>query len=201
MTPTNSISSATALEKLRAGNKNFMMGFMRRSGTGPASMAMNADGQRPFAIVLTCSDSRMSPELLFDCGVGDIFVLRTAGNVVDALVVGSIEYAVSVLGSPLIVVMGHTRCGAAHAATAGEPLEGSIGLIVGRVKRALDAVREQLPNAGGEELDYEVASENVRNGIADLLAGSKMLRDWVESGRLLVVGAMCDITNGAVTWL
>lgn len=202
MTPTNpnSISPASALETLRAGNRNFTMGFLRRSGTGPVSMAMNADGQKPFAVVLTCSDSRMSPELLFDCGVGDIFVLRTGGNVVDALVVGSIEYAVSVLNSPLIVVMGHTRCGAVQAAIAGEDLGGSIGLIIGKVKRAVDTVRERLPNVGGEELDYEVASENVRNGIGDLPAGSKMLRDCIESGRLRIVGAMCDITNGAVRW-
>jgi len=203
MTPTNpnSISPASALQTLQSGNRNFAMGFMRRSGTGPVSMAMNAGGQRPFAVVLTCSDSRMSPELLFDCGVGDIFVLRTGGNVVDALVVGSIEYAVSVLNSPLVVIMGHTRCGAVQAAIAGEDLGGSIGLVVGKVKRAVDTVRERLPNVGGEQLEYEVASENVRSGIGDLLADSRMLRDGVESGRLRIVGAMCDITNGAVRWL
>ena len=162
---------------------------------------MNAGGQKPFAVVLTCSDSRMSPELLFDCGVGDIFVLRTGGNVVNELVIGSIEYAVSVLGSPLIVIMGHTRCGAVQAAISGEDLGGSIGLIVGKVKRAVESVRERLPNASGEQLEYEVTAENVRNGIDDLLAGSKMIRDNAQSGKLRIVGAMCDITNGVVSWL
>ena len=143
--------------------------------------AENASGQRPYAVVITCSDSRVVPEAVFSAGIGELFVIRTAGNVLGDSELASLEYAVEHLGTPTVVVLGHTGCGAVQAALCGE-FSGAVGLITRRIKAAI-----------GEETDPRRASErNVRAGVD--AARRAIGRDGVT-----VVGALYDIVSGEVS--
>src|SRR2546421_4904043 len=124
---------AAALKLLKQGNERFTQGKLAARDIGASRRAALAKGQHPFAVVLTCADSRVAPELVFDQGLGDIFVLRVAGNIADRSVIGSIEYAVEHLHTPLIVVLGHESCGAVQAALEGKSLPGDLGWLVQQV--------------------------------------------------------------------
>jgi len=154
-------------------------------------------GQHPFAVIVSCSDSRVPPEIIFDQALGDLFVVRTAGNVVDPIAIGSVEYAVEHLKAPLIVVMGHMKCGAVKATVEGGEAPGSIGSIVEKVKRSLDKVK--AAGVEGEELVEETANENVEATIADL-EKSPIIKHLVESGKLKIVGAKYHLGTGQVEW-
>ncbi len=156
----STITAIDALEKLKAGNGRFVNGG---AGCGDASAArrmQTADqGQHPFALVLTCSDSRVPPEHIFDAGLGDLFVVRTAGNVVGDYELGSIEYGVEHLGIPLVVVMGHTRCGAVAAALADGEAQGCTAKIVEHIRHV--AAGETDPDACMRKNTHDSA-EDVR---------------------------------------
>jgi carbonic anhydrase len=145
------ITPAAALERLKEGNKRFAADRLADKDLGSARRRALAKGQRPFAVVLGCADSRVAPELIFDQGLGDVFVLRVAGNVTDAALVGSIEYAVEEVKVPLIVVLGHEECGAVKAALAGKPLPGDLGELIRRVD-----VGKPPPAAGADALPAAV---------------------------------------------
>lgn len=153
-------------------------------------------GQHPFAVVISCSDSRVPPELVFDQGLGDLFVVRTAGEVVGDLELGSVEYAVEHLGVPLIIVMGHSQCGAVKAAIAGGELPPHIAAIAQQISPAVESVRHKR----GDLLQNAV-EENVRRVMAQLTKESPIVAHAVHDHHVQIVGEVYDINTGTVNLL
>jgi carbonic anhydrase len=193
-------ASADPLERLLAGNRRFRAGRARHPRQSPADVRRLASGQRPFVVVLGCADSRVSPEVLFDQGLGDVFGNRVAGNVVDPVVLGSIEYAVAELTPALLLVLGHERCGAVTAAVSalstGRSAPGSIGAIVEALRPAVEATRDQP----GDQVENAVRA-NVRHQASLLTAQSTIVRSAVAAGTLRVVGARYDLDTATVAVL
>lgn len=186
-----------AMQKLMDGNKRFIEGNLALKDLSKTKREELTKGQKPFATVLTCSDSRVPPELLFDQCLGDIFVVRVAGNVVDPIALGSIEYAAEHLGSPLVLILGHSKCGAVKATleSKGKP-EGNIGAIVKKIMPAVDAAKKK----GGtqDEILETAIKENVKNVYADVMKNSKIIPHLVEEGKLMIVAGEYDITTGKI---
>jgi carbonic anhydrase len=154
-------------------------------------------GQHPGAVVVACSDSRVAPEILFDVDLGRIFVVRTAGNVVDTVALGSIEYAVEHLKTQLIVILGHESCGAVKAAIghAGEP-EGNIGAVLGKILPAVRAAKARCKE--GDDLVCSAVVENVQYVARYILNNSRLVSDEVRTGAVRITGAYYSITSGIV---
>jgi len=180
------ISPDAGLSKLFAGNARFAKGGGRRAEV--------AKGQQPFAIVVGCSDSRTSPEIVFDQGLGDVFVTRLAGSIVDDAALGSIEYGVDHLGASVIVVLGHERCGAVDAAMKGGKAPGKIGSVVKPILPAVKAVKKSATPTLSAAID-----ENARRTAAGLTTRSSILSDRVKAGKLKIVAAHYDLDSGRVT--
>jgi carbonic anhydrase len=191
-------SAAEVWDSLTAGNQRFVAG--KPLARDLASLRHKlASGQSPKAIILSCSDSRVGPELIFDQSLGDLFVVRTAGNVADAVALGSIEYAVDHLHSTVLVVLGHQRCGAVNAACSGEKMPSpNLDAIVEKI---LPAVNQAKSYAKSEDLIESAIKENVHQSARDLLANSEIIRDAVESGKLTVIEAEYEIESGQVVHL
>ena len=188
-----------ALAELKVGNARYASGNPLHPQTQEAvRKATAAHGQRPFAIVLSCSDSRVPVEILFDQGVGDIFPIRNAGNVIDDDVTGSAEYAVEHLGTPLLVVMGHTKCGAVTAAATNAIAEGKIAAIIGKIKPAVERVKAHSPQLQGEDAIQASIVENTMQSANEMLAESVILREAIAAGKLKITGALYDIESGKV---
>lgn len=189
---------AQALRRLAAGNHRFRTGRPRHPRRTPQHLRDLAAGQRPYAIVVGCADSRIPPEILFDEGLGDLFVNRVAGNLVNALLLGSIEYAVHEFDPPLLLVLGHERCGAVTATVDalrhGEDAPGHVQHLV----EALRPVVAPVLHEGGDVVERAVRA-NVRAQAAALYRHSRVLRRRVDAGTLLVVGARYDLDSGTVT--
>lgn len=184
-----------ALNKLLEGNARYVSGKTQGPNRSVARRTEQAKGQRPFAIVIACSDSRVPPEILFDQGIGDIFVIRTAGNVVDDIALGSIEYAVEHLGANLIVVLGHKSCGAVTAAVAGGTAPGHVGSIVAKITPAVEKARAKQ---GGDLVDNAIRA-NIKE-VGQTVRGSEpILRELMDDGAVRVVGAYYDLESGVVT--
>ena len=192
------VTPAAALARLLAGNQRFVTGHARHPHQSLADLRALAAGQHPFAVTIGCADSRVPPELLFDQGLGDLFDNRVAGNIVDDLLLGSIEFAVEEFGSPLIVVLGHERCGAIKATIdaieTGASAPGHIGTIVD----ALRPIVEPLLDHPGDVVDLAVRA-NVHAQAAHLTARSELLAEHVHAGDLRIVGARYDLDTGRVT--
>lgn len=195
------VSSDEAVKRLRDGNARFVSGRGTHPKTSLDRVVETAGGQFPFATVLTCSDSRVAPEIIFDLDIGDLFVVRDAGNVVDPVVTASIEYAVRHLKTNVVVVMGHTHCGAVGAAVAAGHAEGSIGEIVREIEPSVMKVKRAKPSLTGEPRIDATAEANVRHSIKGLLSRSAALRAAVKKGSLRVAGAMYNVSTGRVEWL
>ncbi len=197
-------SAQEALELLRAGNRRFVNGEVDDvAAADRAYPGRLSDGQHPLAVVLACSDSRVPVELVFDQGFGSLFVIRVAGNVSGPTPIGSIEYAVQQFGTPLVVVLGHSQCGAVMATLeelAGEPAKVSPGLraIVDRVRPGV----EPLLGAGADFADPQLIEEAVRANVLwsveRLSLGSRVLEKLIDAGKLIVVGARYSIETGRV---
>jgi carbonic anhydrase len=196
----NDLSPQAALDRLIAGNRRFLDETTPTSARAFSSH-MAVRPQRPFAIVLGCSDSRTPVEILFDEGFGDLFVVRIAGNIVAPSVVGSIEFAASAFGSRLVVVMGHTACGAVGATvraieTGNDPESKNIRSITGRI-----APHVQSLVRPGEPMNLrDAVRANVRASTDHLRHGSQILEELVMAGELAVVGAEYDLETGAVAF-
>ncbi len=188
-------SGAKALEQLKAGNSRFTSDKPGAKNLGTDRRQELAKGQKPFAIILTCADSRVAPELVFDQGLGDLFVLRVAGNVADPAVLGSIEYAVEHLHSPLIIVMGHESCGAVKAAIDGGHLEGNLGALIQMVQ-----VGKDLPKDAKAGFDMGVKN-NVLTQTRLLTEKSAVLKEFAHSKRVEIVPAVYSLATGKVEWL
>ena len=194
-------TSAHAIDRLSKGNARFVSGKLRHPHSANEWRKRLIDGQAPFATILGCSDSRVPPELLFDQGFGDLFVIRVAGNVIDTDVVGSIEYGVDHLKTKLVVVMGHEGCGAVTAALQAdsdlqqEPNE--VRSLVSKIKPATKKVSKELPFE--KRLNLSVA-ENVRESVRQLKAISDLATAEKES-RTQIIGCVYEIKTGHVRML
>jgi carbonic anhydrase/SulP family sulfate permease len=201
------------LQLLKDGNERFRTGRRLTRDLGRQVQA-TAPGQHPLAVVLSCIDSRTPAELVFDLGVGDIFSVRLAGNVTSRKVLGSIEYACAVAGAKLVVVMGHTRCGAVKAAvdllckgqSAAEATGCDyLGYVVEAVQRSVDRAAclaaADLPAAEKEAFANGVARRNVGRAVEDLRRQSQALARLVGEGRVAIAGAMYDVATGAIEFL
>jgi carbonic anhydrase len=198
-----SLAACEALERLLEGNRRFAAGL---SGQGVASRSRRAElvsGQQPFAIVLGCSDSRVPAELVFDQGLGDLFVIRVAGNVVAPSQVGSVEFAAERFGTRLVVVLGHTQCGAVAAtleqlrqpASAQSP---NLRSIVERIRPAVEPLCGTALGRNPEALAREAVRANIRASVRQLQRGSPLVEALVDRGMLLVVGAEYSLETGRV---
>ncbi|MBP3876752.1 MAG: carbonic anhydrase [Lachnospiraceae bacterium] len=175
-----------ALKKLLDGNRTYLDSRAEIGDISPdVRKGTSSHGQQPFAIVITCSDSRVIPEAIFHCGIGDLFVIRVAGNVIDNHQLGSIEYAADHLGTKLVMVLGHTHCGAVDAAIHHDPA-GYIKFITDEIQSAIGDVKDP----------YKACCLNVKRSI-DLIESSLVIRKDEEEG-LAVIGAMYDIETGKV---
>jgi carbonic anhydrase len=191
-------SPDAALARLVEGNRRFVDGEARNPRQGTAARVRTAEGQKPFAAILTCADSRVPPEVVFDQGVGDLFVVRIAGNTAsDPLIVGSLEYSIEVLGSILVFVLGHSECGAVKGAidvvTKGATLPGDIGAIVEPIIPAVEAVKDRPP----DELLEAATEENIHLAISQLSA-VELLSDPVAQGTLMITGGEYELASGQV---
>lgn len=198
--PRNGMTGADALADLLAGNERFIAGLPESPRRQPEDFSPLAAGQFPLAAIIACSDSRVAPEILFDQGVGDLFVIRVAGNVIGGsgpVVKGSIEYAVAELNVPLILVLGHSNCGAVKAAMKHiddhDELPGSIENLVNLIKPAVEQVRGKP----GDELANAIRA-NVELGVERLKGLEPILAGPVRAGKLQVVGASYDLATGRV---
>lgn len=195
------LSPTDALELLQAGNARFVAGEqLQRDLAGQVSAT--ATGQYPHSIVLGCIDSRVPPELVFDQGLGDIFSPRIAGNVVTPELLGSMEFAAGVAGSRAIVVLGHTECGAVKGACDGVEL-GNLTSTLAHIHPAVEAVpvAEGPRDSSNTAWVNAVAHENVARTVQGILDGSPLLKNLVDEGKLVVVGAMYDVATGKVEFL
>jgi carbonic anhydrase len=187
------LSPDAALAKLQAGNERFVRNATSASKPTRAQRLATAQAQHPFAIIVGCSDSRTPPELIFDQNIGNLFVVRTAGNLADEYGLGSIEYAVEHLGARLIVVLGHARCGAVAAAVENASAPGHVGNIVREIRPAVDSVRSD-----GGDLLLKAIKSNV-DRVAKRIEDQSQLGELASKVR--VVEAYYDLDSGRVTWL
>jgi len=198
----DAITSDNAQSMMKNGNTRFLSGNKKHPNQGAERRKATADnGQKPFVTILSCADSRVVPELIFDQGIGDIFVVRVAGNVADTDEIGTVEYGVEHLGTPLLVVMGHTKCGAVSAVVEGAKVEGSIPALVDNIAPAANKARALNPDKSAKDLIPFAIEENIWQSITDIFNGSEIVRDLVREKKLRVVGAVYDIESGRVKWL
>lgn len=194
--------TATPFNRLCNGNARFSSGAIQHPHADRGRRLSTLEhGQHPYATVLTCSDSRVMPEMIFDAGIGDLFVIRVAGHVCAADETGSIEYAVDHLGTPLLVVMGHESCGAVTAACHHAREHGEIPEILSKIEPSVRAVEQRGPWASDAAMVSAAVRENVVHTIAELTHRSESVRMAMASGRLRVLGSVYDLRTGRVTWL
>jgi carbonic anhydrase len=196
------LTASQALEKLKQGQLDFLADKPSVKSSHDSSRRLEiSHGQVPFAVMVGCSDSRVAPEVLFDTGLGELFIVRNAGNTIDTVAMGSIQYAVQMLGVPLIVVLGHERCGAVEAAVSvvekNTVYQGSIGQMVEPIVPAVLKAKTQGSYRGDALLDAAV-HENVRRTVQRLRTAEPALIELIAAGKLRVVGACYDLDDGKV---
>lgn len=187
------MNAQDALSKLKEGNQRFVADNQEGKLRDLARRGELTGGQAPFAIILSCADSRVVPELAFDTGIGEIFILRVAGNIANASTIGSIEYAVAHLGTKLIVVMGHESCGAVTAAIAGNPGSPSLDHLVEHIEPA-------VKSAGSTDVNT-VVKENAKVNAQVLAEKSDIIKNAVANGGLEIVSAYYNLGDGKVDFL
>ena len=198
------VSASAALERLREGNARFVSAVRgRESLPNQARLDQLVEGQEPFAIILGCSDSRVPAEIVFDQGLGDLFVIRVAGNIVAPSQVGSVEFAAERFGTRLVVVMGHSRCGAILATLEelGRPTERqsrNLRSIVDRVRSSVEPLLSMAPRLDPEALVHEAGRANIRASANHLRHGSEVLEQLILKDGLVVVGAEYSLETGVV---
>lgn len=186
-------SSDDAIKELKNGNKRFVESKLENTNY-KKQIEQTKAGQKPHSVILACMDSRVPPEIIFDQGIGNIFVIRVAGNIEDENVLGSMEYAVEHSGSKLIVVMGHNHCGAVTGAVEDIKL-GNLTQLVNQIKPAIKS------NPNNPNIIDETAKNNVKITIMDILNKSDVIREMVNEKKVAIAGAFYDIETGAVTFM
>ncbi len=197
------LTADEALSKLMDGNLHFVANRITiRETSTPSIRESLATGQKPFAIILACSDSRVPPEIIFDQGLGEIFVVRVAGNVPDPVILGSIEYAAEHFNCPLVMVLGHKRCGAVTAAVESQgPPHGNIGAIIKTIAPAVKQAKKDVKGAGKSDLVESAIDNNIKLVAKSLLKQSPVIRSLVDEGKLKIIGAKYDLDDGKVRLL
>jgi carbonic anhydrase len=198
------INASEALKRLQEGNKRFVEGV--RSDETPIKQMQSAnvvEGQTPFAIILGCSDSRVPAEIVFDQGLGDLFVIRVAGNIVAPSQIGSVEFAVEQFGTPLVVVLGHSMCGAVIATLSdlerpSDARSSNVLSIVNRIRPTVEPLLDTDLRKDPEQLLEKAIRANIRASTNQLRHGSQMLEQLVQSGDLAIVGAEYSLETGVV---
>ncbi len=195
-----SISPGLAIELLKEGNKRFMNNLkVNRNLLQQANET--SDGQHPFAVILSCIDSRTSAELIFDQGLGDVFSVRIAGNIINEDILGSMEFGCKVAGSKIIVVLGHTKCGAVKGACDHVEM-GNLTALLSKIQPAVydeNTVKENR-NSGNDEFVEKVSTINVKRTVHSIIERSTILKEMIEAGKIGIVGGTHDITTGEVTF-
>lgn len=194
------LDPATALERLRQGNANYVAGTPSFKDFSVTRAGLEHE-QHPFAAILACADSRVAPELAFDQGPGDLFVVRVAGNVLSTEVEASLEYAVEMLGTRLVVVLGHKNCGAVEAAIRVVEdqvrLPGQLTWLMRNLKAGVLAAKA----AGADDLQAAAVEENVRDAVTALQQAEPIIAPRVDTGEVVVIGAVKDLASGEITFL
>lgn len=194
----DTVTSAQAKQLLIEGNKRFASDKSLPNDLSHAKrINLSIKGQHPFAVILSCSDSRVPPELVFNQGLGDLFVVRNAGNVVEPVTLGSIEYGAEHLAAPLIVVMGHEQCGAVKAAVDGGPVEGSIGAIVEKIKPSFEKIKNTSSDT--KVLYEKCIDENINNSIEEIKK-SPVISKLLKEKKVEIIGAKYHLESGEVTF-
>lgn len=188
------LSGDRALQKLMEGNARYVSAKTAHPNQAPARRAEVLGGQHPFAVIVGCSDSRVPPEIIFDQGLGDVFVVRLAGHVLSDEALGSIEYAVDHLGTRLIMVLGHDGCGAVTAAVKGGSAQGHIGSVTNAILPAVEKAKHQPGN-----LLENAIREHVAMVVEQLKSSAPLLQALVKNGGLNIVGAHYHLDDGRVT--
>lgn len=197
------VTADEALQRLLDGNKRYVESKMNACReTTAAAREKLAKGQKPYAIILSCSDSRVPPEIIFDKGLGEIFVVRVAGNVPDPIILGSIEYAAEHFGCRLVMVLGHKRCGAVTAAVdaKGKP-EGNIGAIIKSIAPAVKQAKTEYKGKEKAEQVETAINDNIKLVAANITKQSSVLKNFVKEGKVKIVAAKYDLDDGKVTLL
>jgi carbonic anhydrase len=194
------LTPSAALAQLKEGNQRFVERRLTARDY-KAQASATASGQYPKAVVLSCLDSRVPPEIIFDQGIGDLFVGRVAGNFENVDMLGSLEFATAAAGTPLIVVLGHTQCGAIKGAVSDVEL-GNLTAMLDNFDEVLERVRAEQDEAAPMDAIVQAAvEENVRQTVADILDRSEVIAELVESGDVEIVGGVYDLASGEVLWM
>ncbi|MGI2904877.1 carbonic anhydrase [Tolypothrix sp. VBCCA 56010] len=190
------VSPDAAIKRLVEGNQRFVDGKRLNPNQSRLRLQETAVAQYPFAAILGCADSRVPAEIVFDQGLGDLFVVRLAGNVAAQEAIGSLEFATAVLGAQTIMVLGHARCGAVSAAIKGDPLPGRIGIFVEEIKPSVERVRNKTGN-----MQENAVIANVQYQMGRLTESSTILANLIKEGKLKIVGGHYDLAKGKITML
>ena len=192
-----SVAPAEAISKLKEGNGRYTSGSLQHPGQTTERRTELAKTQHPFAAIVCCSDSRVPPEVVFDQGLGDLFIVRVAGNVINDEGLGSLEYTVDHLGTRLILVLGHQRCGAVDAAR--ETIAAK-GKAPGHIQSLVTAIKPAVEATAKEDLDATIKA-NVKHVVDSVRSSSPILKAAVDSGKVQVIGGYYSLDTGAVTFL
>lgn len=196
------VNADEALKRLKEGNARYMHGKSVHPRFDPVARESTArEGQTPIATILGCSDARVPPEIIFDQGFGELFIVRVAGNVVAPAELASIEYGTKYLGTPLIVVLGHTQCGAVEGALSGAELRGNLPQLMAMISPTLTQLKKDKPGLKGEALSAAAVEANVRHSMNQIISGSPGLSAKLKMKKIQLVGAVRDISSGTVRWL
>jgi len=197
----SSISPSMAIELLKEGNKRFMNNLkINRNLLQQANDT--SDGQHPFAVILSCIDSRTSAELIFDQGLGDIFSIRIAGNIVNEDILGSMEFGCKVAGAKIVVVLGHTKCGAVKGACDNVEL-GNLTSLVKKIRPAVEAENISIDNRNSSNNEFveNVAMINVKQNINRIISESPILKELIDMKQIEIIGGIHNISTGEVTFI
>ena len=192
-----SVAPAEAISKLKEGNGRYTSGNLQHPGQTTERRTELAKTQHPYAAIVSCSDSRVPPEIVFDQGLGDLFIVRVAGNVINDEGLGSIEYTVDHLGTRLILVLGHQSCGAVQAA---RDTIAAKGKAPGHIESLVTAIKPAVEATAKDDLDATIKA-NVKNVVQALRSSTPILKAEVDSGKIKVIGGYYSLDTGAVTFL
>lgn len=193
------ISPHDALDLLKKGNQRFVSN-LKVNRNLLQQVNDTSDAQHPFAVILSCMDSRTSAELIFDQGLGDIFSIRVAGNVVNEDILGSVEFGCKLAGAKIILVLGHTGCGAIRGAVDEVEL-GHLHFVTSKIKRCLPRIKKENPKSTSDDLCTLVTKENVLQSIRDLKYSSSILSEMAYQGEISIVGGVYNVSTGLVEFL
>ena len=192
----NQITPKIAVELLKNGNERFVQN-LKINRNLLQQMNETSESQHPFAVIISCMDSRTSAELIFDQGLGDIFSVRIAGNVINEDILGSTEFGCKAVGAKIVVVLGHTGCGAIKGAV-NEVELGHLHFITNKIRRCIPTIKKLNPEINEEHLCEHVTKENVLQGITDIRTSSTILASLEREGNIKIIGGLYDISSGKV---